>query len=99
MSRRLTLSDFHLFGPLNKTPWREKFANDDKIESEGKTSLRQQTKDLYAASFGALIRSWDKCINVGRNYEEIRDNVNMIPLKTEYMHKSSKNFISEEKIR
>jgi hypothetical protein len=27
--------------------------------------LRQQSKDFYAAGFDALVRRWDKCINVG----------------------------------
>jgi hypothetical protein len=27
--------------------------------------LRQQSKDFYAAGFDALIKRWDKCINVG----------------------------------
>jgi hypothetical protein len=27
--------------------------------------LRQQSKDFYAAGFDALVKSWDKCINVG----------------------------------
>jgi hypothetical protein len=30
--------------------------------------LRQQSKDFYAADFDALVRRWDKCINVGGGY-------------------------------
>jgi hypothetical protein len=30
--------------------------------------LRQQSKDFYAAGFDALVKSWDKCINVGGGY-------------------------------
>jgi hypothetical protein len=32
--------------------------------------LRQQPKDLYAAGFDALVKRWDKCINVGGGYVE-----------------------------
>jgi hypothetical protein len=32
--------------------------------------LRQQTKDFYAAGFDALVKRWDKCINVGVRYAE-----------------------------
>jgi hypothetical protein len=30
--------------------------------------LRQQSKDLYAVGFYALVKQWDKCINVGGGY-------------------------------
>jgi hypothetical protein len=32
--------------------------------------LRQQPKDFYAASFDALVKRWDKCINNGGRYVE-----------------------------
>jgi hypothetical protein len=32
--------------------------------------LRQQSNDFYAAGFCALIKEWDKCINVGGGYAE-----------------------------
>jgi hypothetical protein len=32
--------------------------------------LRQQSKDFYAEGFDALIKRWDKCINVGGGYVE-----------------------------
>jgi hypothetical protein len=32
--------------------------------------LRQQSKDFYAAGFDALVKQWDKCINVGEGYVE-----------------------------
>jgi hypothetical protein len=32
--------------------------------------LRQQSRDLYAAGFDALVKQWDKCINVGGGYVE-----------------------------
>jgi hypothetical protein len=33
--------------------------------------LRQQSKDFYAAGFDALVKRWDKCINIGGGYVEI----------------------------
>jgi hypothetical protein len=32
--------------------------------------LRQQSEDFYAAGFDALLKRWDKCINVNRRYVE-----------------------------
>jgi hypothetical protein len=32
--------------------------------------LRQLSKDFYAAGFDALIKRWEKCINVGGGYVE-----------------------------
>jgi hypothetical protein len=34
-------------------------------ETEVRKWLRQQSKDLYAAGFDALVKRWDKCISVG----------------------------------
>jgi hypothetical protein len=33
--------------------------------------LRQQSKYFYAAGFNAMVKQWDKCINVGGGYVEI----------------------------
>jgi hypothetical protein len=30
----------------------------------------EQSKDFYAADFDALVKRWDKCINVGCGYIE-----------------------------
>jgi hypothetical protein len=32
--------------------------------------LRQKKRSLYAAGFDALVKRWDKCINVGGGYVE-----------------------------
>jgi hypothetical protein len=32
--------------------------------------LRQQSHDIFAAGFDALVKRWDKCINVGGGYVE-----------------------------
>jgi hypothetical protein len=55
--------------------WVEKFSQArPKVsdnESEVRNWLRQQSqKDFYAASFDALVKRWDKCINVGGGFVE-----------------------------
>jgi hypothetical protein len=48
--------------------WVEKrFADDEEVETEARMWLRRQ-KDSYAAGFGALLKRWDTCINVGGGY-------------------------------
>jgi histone-lysine N-methyltransferase SETMAR len=66
----LAPSDFHLFGPLKGPPCGRCFTDDEQVEMEMQKWLRQQSKDFYAASFTALVKRWDKCINVGGGYVE-----------------------------
>jgi hypothetical protein len=47
---------FHLGG--------NRFADDEEVETEVRKWLRQQSKDFHAAGFDALVKRWDKCINV-----------------------------------
>jgi hypothetical protein len=47
------------------------FADDEEVETEVLKWLRQQSKHFYAAAFDALVKRWDKCINVGGGYVEI----------------------------
>jgi hypothetical protein len=54
--------------------WVEKFSqgrlkvkND---ETEVRKWLRQQSKDFIGAGFDALVKRWDKCINVAGGYVE-----------------------------
>jgi hypothetical protein len=51
------------------TGW-QRFADDEKVETEVRKWLRQQSKDLYAAGFDALVKRWDKCISVGGGHVE-----------------------------
>jgi hypothetical protein len=46
------------------------FADDEEVETEVRKWLRQQSKDFYAAGFDALVKRWDKCINIGGGYVE-----------------------------
>jgi hypothetical protein len=44
------------------------FADDEEFEMEVWKWLRQQSKDFYAVGFNALVKRWDKYINVGVGY-------------------------------
>jgi hypothetical protein len=48
----------------------KRFAVDEEVETEVRKWLRQQSKDFYVASFEALVKQWDKYINVGGGYVE-----------------------------
>jgi hypothetical protein len=39
-------------------------------EEEVQKRLRQQSKDFHVVGFDALVKRWDKCINVGGGYVE-----------------------------
>jgi hypothetical protein len=44
------------------------FTDDEGVEMDVWKWLRQQSKDFCAASLDALVKQWDKCINVGGGY-------------------------------
>jgi hypothetical protein len=67
----LAPSDLHLFSPLKNHLDGKGFADDEKLETEVRKWLKQQPEDFYSAGFDALVRRWDKCINVGGGYVEI----------------------------
>jgi glycine/serine hydroxymethyltransferase len=46
---------------------RSKVADD---AQQARKWLRQQSKDFCAVGFDALVKRWDKCINVGGGYVE-----------------------------
>jgi hypothetical protein len=50
-------------------PWLQRFA-DEEVETEVKKWLRQLSKYFCAAGFDALVKGWDKRINVGGAYAE-----------------------------
>jgi hypothetical protein len=43
-------------------------ADDEEVETELRKWLRRQSKSFYSAGFDALVKRWDKCINVGGGY-------------------------------
>ncbi|GBN59125.1 hypothetical protein AVEN_102028-1 [Araneus ventricosus] len=66
----LTNQNFHLFGPLKQHLGAKHFVDDDDVQHEVLLWMRQQPKEFYAAGIGALIKRWDKCINIGGDYIE-----------------------------
>jgi hypothetical protein len=46
------------------------FADDEEVETEVRKWLRQRSKYFYTTGSDALIKRWDKCINVGGGYVE-----------------------------
>jgi hypothetical protein len=45
-------------------------ADDEEVETEVQKWLTQQSKAFYAEGFDALVKRWDKCMNVGGGYVE-----------------------------
>jgi hypothetical protein len=41
------------------------FSDNEEVATEVRKWLRQQSEDFNAAGFEALVKRWDKCINVG----------------------------------
>jgi histone-lysine N-methyltransferase SETMAR len=70
-SQDLAPSDFHLFDPLKNHLAGERFADDEEVEAEMWKWLRQESKDFYTVGFGALVKRWDKCVDVGGGYSYI----------------------------
>jgi hypothetical protein len=48
----------------------KRFADDEEVETEVRKWLRKQSKDSCAAGFDALVKRWDKYINVGGGHDE-----------------------------
>jgi hypothetical protein len=48
----------------------KRIADDEEVEMEVQKWLRRQSKDFYAVGFDALVKRWDRCINVGGGYVE-----------------------------
>jgi hypothetical protein len=48
----------------------KRFADEEEVKIEARKWLRQQSKDFCAARFDALVKRWNKCMNVGGGYFE-----------------------------
>jgi hypothetical protein len=48
----------------------KRFVDEEKFEMEERKWLIKQSKYFYAADFDALVKRWDKCINVCGGYVE-----------------------------
>jgi hypothetical protein len=71
--------------------WVEKFSQDVRktqmMPDQVRKWLRQQSKDFYAAGFDAVVKRWDKCINVVGGYvEKCFSPVSNITCFTFYIH-------------
>jgi hypothetical protein len=55
-------TDFHLFGPFKNHVGGKRSADDKEVEAE--VQKWQVSKIFYAAGFDALVKRWDKCMNV-----------------------------------
>ena len=66
----LTPSDFHLFGPLKKYLGGQHFSTDDEVKQAVLGWFSHTNKSFYAEAFQALIKRWDKCINVAGEHGE-----------------------------
>jgi histone-lysine N-methyltransferase SETMAR len=66
----LAPSDFRPFVPLKNHLGGKGFADDEEVETEMRKWQGQESKDFYAAGFDALVKRWDKYINVGGGYIE-----------------------------
>ena len=62
-------SDFHLFGPL-KEFLSQYFSTDDKVKQAVLGWFSCTDESFYAKAFQALVKCWDKCINVAGEYVE-----------------------------
>jgi hypothetical protein len=54
-------------GKRTQCKGRSKIADDAR---QGAEAAKTTVKDFYAAGFDALVKRWDKCINVGGGYVE-----------------------------
>jgi histone-lysine N-methyltransferase SETMAR len=66
----LAPSDIHLFGLLKSHLCGKCFAHDEEVGMEVQKWLRQQSKDFCAMGFDALVKWWNKSINVGGEHVE-----------------------------
>jgi hypothetical protein len=62
--------DFHLLGLLKNHHFGRHFADDEVGETEVQKCPRQKSKDFCAVGFDALVKRWDKCIDVGGGFVE-----------------------------
>ena len=62
--------DFHLFGPLKEFLGGQHFNTDDEVKQAVLGWFSHTDKSFYAEAFQALVKRWDKCINVAGGHVE-----------------------------
>jgi hypothetical protein len=65
-STDLAPSDFHFFPTLKRTREGRRFTTNEDVEA----AVRTLDTDSYQLCFFKLVKRWEKCINVGGNYDE-----------------------------
>ena len=66
----LAPSDFHLFGPLKEFLGGQHFSTDDEVKQAVLGWFSRTDTSFCAEAFQALVKRWDKCINVTGDYIE-----------------------------
>ena len=66
----LAPSGFHLFEPLKEFLGGQHFSTDDEVKQAVLGWFSRTDKSFYAEAFQALVKCWDKCINVAGEYVE-----------------------------
>jgi len=66
----LVLSDFHIFDPLKDALSGTQFGDNDKVQSVVREWLRTRPKEFFSRRIFALVKRWDKCIELEGDYVE-----------------------------
>ncbi|GFR29874.1 uncharacterized protein TNCT_84441 [Trichonephila clavata] len=61
---------FHLFGQQKQHLGGKQFAENDGVQHEVLLWMKQQPKEFCVSGNGALIKRWDRCINVTGDHME-----------------------------
>jgi len=66
----LVPGDFHLLGPLKEFLGGRYFSTDDEVKQAVLGWFSHNDKSFHAEASQALVKCWDKCINVAGEYVE-----------------------------
>ena len=78
----LTSSYFHLFGPLKEFLGGQHFSTDDELKQALLGWFSRTDTSFCAEAFQALVKRWDKCINVaGENVSMSKNKCSFYSLK------------------
>jgi hypothetical protein len=66
----LTLTDYHVFGPLKEALGGKKFSTDDEIKEAVHRWLHSQSEEFFSRRIQALVKRWHTCIECGGDYVE-----------------------------
>jgi len=54
--------------PLKQHLSEERFPDDNTVERGVRAWFQQQPQEFYATGFQGLVKQWDKCLNLYRDY-------------------------------